>query len=242
MSLSDSVLRTMGKLMHTTNTQGVIDYPLNEKNRDHLCTTLIDFNYSLNAVFIVSRPVKDLKQSSFQHWEVKIIASPILLSMGFVECNKKGAFKLDQTMTNQSDVDDFLFYYQNGQRFAYNIVSHAIPKLNEKNEKSGNKNSDNNVGRYINRKINCKKKVCDIADFIEMWSSNIKYNAIVNNCQHFAVDLFAYLVKYQYPLMVNSAIDKLDPASDKTKYLKQKKSFNVNNDNNIDDEKTEIDK
>lgn len=237
MSLSDSVIRTMGKLMNSTNTQGVINYPLNEKNRDHLCTTLIDFNYSLNAIFIVSRPVKDLKASSFQHWEVKIIASPILLSMGFVECNKKGAFKLDQTMTNQSDIDDFLFYYQNGQRFAYKIVSHVIPKLNEKEKKSGN------IGRYINRKINCKKKVCDIADFIEMWSANIKYNAIVNNCQHFAIDLFAYLVKNQYPLMVNSAIDKLDPASDKSKYLKGKKSININiNNDNNNDEKKEIDK
>lgn len=189
----DTVLRTLGKIAMHTNTQSVVDYPLNETNRDHLCTTLIEFNLKISAIFIVSRPIKKYnhnkhikhndnnnnEDNTFHHWELRIIASPILISIGFVECNKKGAFRLNQTMSNDDDLKDFLFYYINSKRYKFDIVTCVIP-----NNKFDDNNNDNLLllKRYLKKEINIKKKVCDIACFIEMWSENKKYNAISNNC------------------------------------------------------------
>merc|ERR1711902_213009 len=79
-----------------------------------------------------------------------------------------------------------------------------------------------------------KKRVCDICDFIEMWThKNKKYNAITNNCQHFAVDLFSFLVYSGYPNQVCLAINLMDGGCEKKKYAKYR---NVKSDLNEEEE------
>eukprot|EP01084_Bolivina_argentea_P320233 555597_1 len=237
----DTILRTLGKLAVQTNTHGLVNYPLNEKNRDTLCTTLIDFNLKINAVWIVSRPIKGYsKQNTFDHWCVKIQAHPILLTMGFVECNKKGAFRMDQTMTSDKNLKDFLYFSINSKPRKLDIISCVTPTLINSNNHM-DLYSVHTLKKYVNEKINIKKRVCDIADWIEMWSTDMYYNAISSNCQHFAVDLFAFLTSKQYPNQVSLAVDLMDDGCDKRKY-KPKIVQNgypmndIDNDEKLDDE------
>merc|ERR1712154_543221 len=84
-------------------------------------------------------------------------------------------------------------------------------KSQNKNKKNGNNNSNDEI---ILKKIKCNKKVCDIADFLEMWTEfEVKnkrkdkpYNAVSHNCQQFALHLFKYLVGTHYPEKVQSAM------------------------------------
>ncbi len=229
----DSVLRTLSKIAIHTNTQGVVNYPLNEKNRDTLCTTLIEFNLKICAIWIVSRPIQGHKKNTFQHWTVKIVAYPILLSMGFVECKKKGAFRLDQTMCADHNLKDFFYYFVNAKRQRFHIVTCVIPPLINNDNKLKDTHSVDTLKKYMKLSINIKKRVCDIADFIEMWSTDMCYNAITSNCQHFAADLFAFLVQTKYPKQVNLAVGLMDDGCDKRKYKRLEVLV-------VDDEKTEM--
>eukprot|EP01083_Nonionella_stella_P041889 113376_1 len=247
----DTVYRTLGRLAVRTSIEHVVSYPLNEKNMDNICTTLIEFNLKINAIWIVSRPVH--KNKSFHHWVVKILSHPILLTMGFVECNGMGAFRLDQTFATDDELTDFLYFYSNSMRQKLQIVVSVIPsvmignakqKLNDHEKSSLQKYTGaTNYNPYSDSKskewlipIGIKKRVCDIADFIEMWSDNMKYNAITSNCQHFAVDLFAFLVERMYPNQVISAVQWMDHGCDKRKY---KRIVNGNKRSDEEDEEKE---
>ena len=238
-----SVLRALSKVATSTKADSVLDYPLDEKNRDAVCSTLIEFNLRIIAIWIVSRPIIGYKKNanSFQHWTIKIQAPPILLSMGFVECDKMGAFRLDQTLSADQHLSNFLFYFIDNQRHRFEIVSSVTPSTNQHHQtKTLQEYMIMNTVQDKIEPINIRKRVCDISDFIEMWThKNKKYNAITNNCQHFAVDLFAFLVHKQYPNQVNRAINLMDDGCEKKKYakylnVKEKKSQNCEH---MDDEK-----
>merc|ERR1719203_977512 len=95
-------------------------------------------------------------------------------------------------------------------------------KKSMKNNKKQNVVSTENDG-VILKKIVCKKKVNDIADFLDMWTQrqvehknkNKKkmkvvnkdkpYNAVTHNCQQFALHLFKWLVNANYPQKVKEA-------------------------------------
>ena len=74
----------------------------------------------------------------------------------------------------------------------------------------------------IMKKINCNKKVCEIADFLEMWTEfdgkkrrkDKPYNAVSHNCQQFAVHLFKYLVGDEYPDKVVAAAKQAQSPAD----------------------------
>merc|ERR1712154_612542 len=98
-----------------------------------------------------------------------------------------------------------------------------------KNKKNGNNNSNDEI---ILKKIKCNKKVCDIADFFEMWTEfEVKnkrkdkpYNAVSHNCQQFALHLFKYLVGTHYPEKVQSASKQTQSPADIKAYKKESKN------------------
>ena len=220
----ETVLRTLGKLAMHTNTQSVADHPMNEKNVDNLCRVLVDFHFKIIRILIGSRPIKRLNHkksnsSSFEHWTVKMEAPPILISIGFVECNKKGAFRFNQSMASDHELEDFLFYYVDAERHKLDVIASV------------------DIKNTLNA-INIKKRVCDIADFVEMWSSKRRYNPVSSNCQHFAVDLFSFLAQSACPEAVQEAISKMDTGCDTRKYKKKYKMIQHKVVEDDDDEKT----
>eukprot|EP00484_Ammonia_sp_Unknown_P029207 CAMPEP_0197027312 /NCGR_PEP_ID=MMETSP1384-20130603/7242_1 /TAXON_ID=29189 /ORGANISM="Ammonia sp." /LENGTH=381 /DNA_ID=CAMNT_0042456141 /DNA_START=22 /DNA_END=1167 /DNA_ORIENTATION=+ len=90
----------------------------------------------------------------------------------------------------------------------------------------------------LSQGIHCKKRVCDIADFISMWtqskynSKNMSipspekdergYNAIISNCQQFVADLFNFLVGKQYPEKVKKVFDARDIPLAKQKHKRKR--------------------
>merc|ERR1712244_49120 len=107
--------------------------------------------------------------------------------------------------------------------------------LKKKSPKKGSNNKPNindmdNDG--ILKKIKCNKKVCDIADFLEMWTEfEVKnkrkdkpYNAVSHNCQQFALHLFKYLVGTHYPEKVQSASKQTQSPADIKAYKKESKN------------------
>lgn len=223
------------------------DYPLDRNNRDTVCAHLTNLNYKIIAVWVCGRPVVGNSPNSFEHWAVKIQAPPALISIDFLEYNKKGSFSLQQCSASNAQLIDFLHYYikdqQQRHRRKWKILSSVTPhpltnkiywphldnddieqlKLYSKNAKKAVKKPF----KYF-KNIDCDRKVCDISDFIAMWTSeqaSVKaranayvlhqknkkhngrgssrrqrpYNAITSNCQQFAADLFDFLVGHQYP-------------------------------------------
>merc|ERR1712154_360664 len=102
-----------------------------------------------------------------------------------------------------------------------------------KNKKNGNNNSNDEI---ILKKIKCNKKVCDIADFFEMWTEfEVKnkrkdkpYNAVSHNCQQFALHLFKYLVGAHYPEKVIAASKQTQSPHDIKAYKKEAKQEEQN--------------
>ena len=89
-------------------------------------------------------------------------------------------------------------------------------KDRNKKKRKNNINNNNNDEKCdpLLKEINCKKRVCDIADFISMWTQNVDhkkkqksssnmendvrgYHPIISNCQQFVADLFHWLVGSQ---------------------------------------------
>ena len=69
-----------------------------------------------------------------------------------------------------------------------------------------------------------------------MWSCKVKYNPVTSNCQHFAVDLFAFLALVSYLEAVQLAVDSMDKGCDRRKY-KAKEPQQQNMTSDVDDEK-----
>ena len=87
-------------------------------------------------------------------------------------------------------------------------------------------NNDNNNGNnIISKAIKANSKVCDIVNFLEMWTEvfdkaekkDKPYNPIKHNCQNFAVELFEYLVDNKYKDKVELAQGQLQSPADKKK-------------------------
>ena len=240
------------------------DYPLDRKNRDTVCTLLTDLPFKIIAVWLVSRPINGGKNNSkFEHWAIKIQAPPALISIDFLESNKKGAFGLCQTTASDAELEDFLHYfvkhknnnYKNKNnigkiRKKWDIIASVTPSplkntsylkyiddydLNKlksymihKKQKNKNKNN-NNDNKEINilKEININRKVCDISDFLQMWTQITEkdnkdkpYNPIKHNCQQFAADLFQFLVghKKEYQQKVKDVKEKVQSPFDKKRY------------------------
>eukprot|EP01084_Bolivina_argentea_P134145 236680_1 len=238
------------------------DYPLDRKNRDTVCTLLTDLPFKIVALWVVGRPVNGYTNSKFEHWCVKIQAPPALISIDFLESKKKGAFGLQQTTATDAELEDFLHYFvrnENGKiKKKWHIISsvtpsplkntsylkfiddHDLKKLKAFMKKNNNKHNTNS--EQLVKHININRKICDIADFLGMWtesqtqmrksSFNPKkntndtitiektYNPITGNCQQFAADLFQYLVghKKEYSFKVKEVQLKVQSPYDKKRY------------------------
>eukprot|EP00484_Ammonia_sp_Unknown_P017103 CAMPEP_0197026290 /NCGR_PEP_ID=MMETSP1384-20130603/6411_1 /TAXON_ID=29189 /ORGANISM="Ammonia sp." /LENGTH=383 /DNA_ID=CAMNT_0042454933 /DNA_START=20 /DNA_END=1171 /DNA_ORIENTATION=+ len=252
-----------------------LDYPLDRKNRDTVCTLLTDLPFEIVAVWVVGRPVNGYTNSTFEHWAVKIQAPPALISIDFLESKKKGAFGLQQTTATDAELEDFLHYFvrdenHNKHKKKWHIISsvtpsplkntsylkyiddHDLKKLKAFMQRNNNgqhsKPSSLELDTQLVKHINIKKKVCDIADFLGMWTEteshrkslsspslssphatdfNAKskkvektYNPITGNCQQFACDLFQYLVghKAEYQEKVEFVQCQVQSPFDKKKY------------------------
>eukprot|EP00484_Ammonia_sp_Unknown_P026067 CAMPEP_0197048394 /NCGR_PEP_ID=MMETSP1384-20130603/23763_1 /TAXON_ID=29189 /ORGANISM="Ammonia sp." /LENGTH=307 /DNA_ID=CAMNT_0042480533 /DNA_START=23 /DNA_END=946 /DNA_ORIENTATION=- len=101
-----------------------------------------------------------------------------------------------------------------------------------------------NDDEIVLKKIKCNKKVCDIADFLEMWTEfedknkrkDKPYNAVSHNCQQFALHLFKYLIGSTYPQKVEDASKQTQSPFDIKEHKEQNKGKNddntTNNNNN----------
>merc|ERR1712228_540425 len=163
---------------------------LDRQNRDAVCTYLRDLPHKIIAVWICARPVNGISDDyGYEHWCVKIQAPPSLISIDFLESDGKGKFGLSITTAMMAELQDFLMYYvqtnTGRQRKKWRIVSSVTPSplMNENYKpeyldphelstlkkymktlkKKSNKQSVNGV---VLKKIVCKKKVNDIADFL----------------------------------------------------------------------------
>ena len=198
---------------------------------------------------------------SYEHWCVKIQAPPSLISIDFLESDGKGKFGLSVTTAMEAELQDFLMYYvqtpQHGrQRHKWRIVSSVTPSplinsnykpdyldphelstlkkymksLKRKSKKMENAEEDHKE-EVILKRIKCTKKVCDIADYIEMWTEfegknkrkDKPYNAVSHNCQQFALHLFKYLVGTNYPGKVITASKQAQSPADIRAHKKENK-------------------
>lgn len=268
------------------------DYPLDRKNRDTVCTLLTDLPFKIIAVWVVGRPVNGYSNSKFEHWAVKIQAPPALISIDFLESKKKGAFGLQQTTATDAELEDFLHFFvrddKGKKKKKWNIIASVTPsplkntcylkyiddydlnKLKSYMTSSSSTNNKNNKNKSNNNKnvelikhININRKVCDVADFLGMWTEQINnnnnnnintknnnnkektYNPITGNCQQFAADLFEYLVghKKEYQQKVKDVKVQVQSPFDKKRYKqdigKESKEKKLKHNKNIDDEKIE---
>merc|ERR1712228_1167078 len=225
-----SVSNSMGKSMVASGIGlSLFDRPLDRQNRDAVCTYLRDLPHKIIAVWICARPVNGISDDyGYEHWCVKIQAPPSLISIDFLESDGKGKFGLSITTAMMAELQDFLMYYvqtnTGRQRKKWRIVSSVTPSpLTNKNYKPEyldphelstlkkymkslrKKSKKQSVDDVILKKIICKKRVNDIADFLGMWTdyqanNNKKnkkkkqkdvrdkpYNAVTHNCQQFAL-------------------------------------------------------
>eukprot|EP01084_Bolivina_argentea_P237425 399025_1 len=220
---SQSMSTSIGASMVASNSGlSLFDRPLDRQNRDVVICYLNELAHKIVAVWIAARPVSGIANGySFEHWCLKIQAPPSLISIDFLESDGRGKFGLSVTTAMEAELQDFLMYYvqhpQNGRiRKKWRIVSSVTPSplinnsyrpdfldphelstlkkyMKAIKKKSKNPNSHPNDD-IILTKINCNKKVCDIADFLEMWTEyedknkrkDKPYNAVSSNCQQFA--------------------------------------------------------
>eukprot|EP01084_Bolivina_argentea_P299670 516558_1 len=221
------------------------------------------------AVWIAARPVSGIANGyTFEHWCVKIQAPPSLISIDFLESDGRGKFGLSVVTAMEAELQDFLMYYvqhpQNGRiRKKWRIVSSVTPsplvnqnyrgefldphelstlKMYMKAKKKLNNRDKQQPNNHITlQKIDTNKRVCDIVDFIEMWTESEKngkrrdkpFNAVTSNCQQFALHLLAYLVGSHYSSKVEYAAKQTQSPHDiklyKRKYSKQKRNNMMQN-------------
>ena len=191
-----------------------------------------DLTFEIVAVWVVARPVNGHKNTKFNHWCVKIQAPPALISIDFLESKKKGAFGLQQTTATDAELADFLHFFvreSNGtkRREKWRIIASVTPSPLKKTSylkyiddynlkklktfiKANKSNKQRLDGSELVQHINIKRKVCDISDFLGMWTESkgfnkkkkksvmdASYNPITKNCQQFAADLFDFLVGHK---------------------------------------------
>eukprot|EP01084_Bolivina_argentea_P169759 294245_1 len=98
----------------------------------------------------------------------------------------------------------------------------AVRKQSKKTHSQQSKVQKPIYNEVVLQKIKCRKRVCDIADFLEMWTEfevkNKKqdkpYNPVSHNCQQFALHLFKYLVGNNYPQKVENATKQTQSPAD----------------------------
>eukprot|EP01084_Bolivina_argentea_P272456 463898_1 len=156
-----------------------LDYPLDRKNRDTVCTTLTELPFKIVAVWVVSRPSNGISSSLYDHWCVKVQAPPALVSIDWLESKKKGAFGLQLTTATEAELQDFLNYivrHENGKiRKKWHIIAsvtpspmrntsylkfindHDLHKLKAFMKKNNNKHNTNS-GQFV-KHININRKV-----------------------------------------------------------------------------------
>ena len=97
-----------------------------------------------------------------------------------------------------------------------------MKSLKRKSRKKGKEEEKESQKEVVMKKINCNKKVCEIADFLEMWTEfdgkkrrkDKPYNAVSHNCQQFALHLFKYLVGDNYADKVVAAAKQTQSPAD----------------------------
>jgi len=217
-----------------------LSFELDRQNCERVSTLLLDLDYTIKAVWVVKRPINYDENTKFEHWTLKIQAPPVLISLDFLEHNKKGAFGLELTTGMNAELSDFLYYYQmdnngNRHRKKWEIISAVVPSPFKKDHKQYSRFVDygdfkllqeiqktNNIPQnspFRNLKdIECDKKVTDIADFLEEFTTEYSgYNAVMNNCQHFVFKLYKYILGDKYKSKWKFVASKLQtPYKDKS--------------------------
>eukprot|EP01084_Bolivina_argentea_P005149 9731_1 len=198
-----------------------LDYKLNQKNRDQLIGLLLESSFEIVAIFICSQPAERFQNTGalFNHWCVKMLAPPDLITLGFTTNKGKGAFEIDQVTIDDEELENFLYYVTKhngyGQRKKWDIIASVTPKpkinydsymyINglQDHDRKKLKIYAESDGNLLCEPINIHPKVCDLACFIADWtekdfknnvSTDIAYNALTKNCQEFAVACFEFLL------------------------------------------------
>ena len=104
---------------------------------------------------------------------------------------------------------DFFYYFKvdkHGQRYRkkWKILSCVVPNYKDYKRYSNLNELKllkdiQNTGKILSN-IECNKKLNDIVDFIEEFTTDFKggYNAVMNNCQHFVFKLYQYILGNKY--------------------------------------------
>lgn len=220
------------------------DHPVNRENRNVVVNLLQDLKMSIIAVWLVARPINRSISGSFEHWCVKIQAKGCLISIDFLESSGKGAYGLQQRTDIGGELEDFLYYAvidphsKHKTRHKWQIISSITPhpfrnseylnylsdhdrlKLEEYIKNS--KISASDPSKFM-QDIKCNRRVCDIADFCNIWTEDGKgYNAITKNCQKFAAELYAYLIYENYKEEVIRVFDRYQSPYDRKQWKTDK--------------------
>jgi len=195
----------------------LFDHPVNRENKNVVVDLLKDLTMPITAIFLVARPIARERSGKFEHWAVKIQARGCLISIDFLENKGKGAFGLQQRTDAGAELDEFMYYsvYDpatgrktrhkweiissvtphplSDPRYVHYMSEHDRAKL-EAYMKHARKHKGD-PSRFL-ADIECDRRVCDVADFCRFFVADGRgYNAITKNCQQFAAELYAFLIK-----------------------------------------------
>ena len=66
-----------------------MSHEIDRQNCERVTALLLNLDYKIKAIWVVKRPINYDEQSKFDHWVLKIQAPPALISIDFLQYNKK---------------------------------------------------------------------------------------------------------------------------------------------------------